>query len=516
MPVEQTFAYGTVATYAILALLWGAILVLYLRNRRVARREDPLIALLLAVLALDAFKSLIESVYFGVVWTANYGLGFAALREPLSHPVPLTLTKVLNLFVAATVLTVLLRRWLPAELAQRRAQREERERLLRQQLESQKLESLGLLAGGIAHDFNNLLWTVSGNAEIVAKALPDDSRLQTRVTAIRAAARRGVALTRQLLVYAGQQETAPEPLDLGALVADIAELLRVSIPQGTVLSIELEPELPEVQGEAAQLQQVALNLLTNAADAVGPRGGRITVSVRRERLDRDALAAFRGENLTAGDYVLLEVADTGCGMDEATRARIFDPFFSTKGTGRGLGLAALVGILRAHAGGVAIESAPGRGTRFRIALPALAPQPRAAQAPPRLLPRGAGVALVVGSDGPGRQQLAEQLGQVGFEVATAATVAEAQTAAENAGAALSLAIVERELPDGSGADLSRQLHQANPSLPQLILAASDSAASDPADRSDLPAHALPLGHPPGNPPAPDDLHSALVRLGFTG
>src|SRR5690606_21135519 len=318
--------------------------------RRVARREDPLIALLLAVLALDAFKSLIESVYFGIVWTANYELGFAALREPLSHPVPLTLTKALNLVVAATVLTVLLRRWLPAELAQRRKQREERERLLRQQLESQKLESLGLLAGGIAHDFNNLLWTVSGNAEIVAKALPDDSRLQTRVTAIRAAARRGVALTRQLLVYAGQQETAPEPLDLGALVADIAELLRVSIPQGTVLSIELEPELPEVQGEAAQLQQVALNLLTNAADAVGPRGGRITVSVRRERLDRDALAAFRGENLTAGDYVLLEVADTGCGMDEATRARIFDPFFSTKGTGRGLGLAALVGILRAHAG----------------------------------------------------------------------------------------------------------------------------------------------------------------------
>ncbi len=507
MPVEQSFAYGTVATYALLALLWGAILVLYLRYRRAARAEDPLIALLLAVLALDAFKSLIESVYFGIVWTANYGIGFAALREPLSHPVPLTLTKVLNVVVAATVLAVLLRRWLPAELAQRRAQREERERLLRQHLEAQKLESLGLLAGGIAHDFNNLLWTVSANAELVAEALPEDSPAQPRLTAVKAATQRGAALTRQLLVYAGKQETSPEPLDLGRMVADIGELLRVSIPRSIELAVEIAPDLPEVRGEAAQLQQVVLNLLTNAADAIGTGSGSITVSVAPRRLGREELAGFRGDGLAPGEYVLVEVADSGCGMDEGTRERIFDPFFSTKGSGRGLGLAALAGILRAHAAGVAIDTAPGRGTRFRIALPALARRARTGQTPaPRVLPRGAGVALIVGEDGPARQQLARLLTEVGFEVVAAAGVAEALATAESAGAALALAVVDWDLPDGTGLKLSRLLHQGSPALPQLL-----TSDSDLADRRTAAAPALLLARPIRS----DDLYAALARLGFT-
>ncbi|KAB2957126.1 MAG: response regulator [Thermoanaerobaculia bacterium] len=410
MPVAQSFAYGTVAAYALLAVLWGAILVLYLRYRRAARAEDPLIALLLAVLALDAFKSLIESVYFGIVWTANYGIGFAALREPLSHPVPLTLTKVLNVFVAATVLTVLVRRWLPAELAQRRAQR-------------------------------------------------------------------GAALTRQLLVYAGKQETSPEPLDLGRLVADIGELLRVSIPRSIELVVTVEPDLPEVRGEAAQLQQVVLNLLTNAADAIGAGNGSIAVSVTGRRLGRDELDGFRGDRLPAGEYVVLEVADTGCGMDEATRERIFDPFFSTKGSGRGLGLAALAGILRAHAAGVAIDTAPGRGTRFRIALPALA-----------------------------RQQLTQLLTDVGFEVGDVRGVDEALEAAASVGAALALAVVDWDLPDGTGLKLARLLHQGAPTLPQLL-----TSDTDLVERRTAAAPALLLTKPIRS----DDLFAALVRLGFT-
>ncbi|MBZ0103217.1 MAG: response regulator [Thermoanaerobaculia bacterium] len=440
MPVAQSFAYGTVAAYALLAVLWGAILVLYLRYRRAARAEDPLIALLLAVLALDAFKSLIESVYFGIVWTANYGIGFAALREPLSHPVPLTLTKVLNVFVAATVLTVLVRRWLPAELAQRRAQR-------------------------------------------------------------------GAALTRQLLVYAGKQETSPEPLDLGRLVADIGELLRVSIPRSIELVVTVEPDLPEVRGEAAQLQQVVLNLLTNAADAIGAGNGSIAVSVTGRRLGRDELDGFRGDRLPAGEYVVLEVADTGCGMDEATRERIFDPFFSTKGSGRGLGLAALAGILRAHAAGVAIDTAPGRGTRFRIALPALARRARTGHTPAlRMLPRGAGVALVVGDDGPARQQLTQLLTDVGFEVVDAADVAEALEAAASVGAALALAVVDWDLPDGTGLKLARLLHQGAPTLPQLL-----TSDTDLVERRTAAAPALLLTKPIRS----DDLFAALVRLGFT-
>jgi len=508
MPVERWFAYGTVATYAVLALLWGAILVLYLRHRRAARAEDPLIAVLLAVLALDAFKSLVESVYFGVVWTGNYGIAFEALRESLSHPIPLTLIKVLNVIVAATVLAVLMRRWLPAELAQRRARREERERLLREHLEAQKLESLGLLAGGIAHDFNNLLATVAGNAELAVEELPEGSPARPYLAAVRAAARRGASLTRQLLAYAGKRETAAEPLDLGRLVADIGELLRVSIPKPVELAFAIEPDLPEVRGEAAELQQVVLNLLTNAADAIGDRPGRIAVAVAARRLEGEQLAAFQGEGLAAGEYVVLEVADTGCGMDAATRARIFDPFFSTKGSGRGLGLAGMLGILRGHGAGVAIDSAPGRGTRFRVALPALARRAGVAPAPVApVVPRGAGVALVVDDEAPVRDVVATMLAAVGFEVVAAASFDEALTRAEAAGAALALAVIDWELPGGSGLDVAHRLRERMPALAIVLASGADSA-----ERRAAAAPALYLVKPFGR----EELAAALVRLGFAG
>ncbi|GMU63806.1 MAG: hypothetical protein AMXMBFR36_00800 [Acidobacteriota bacterium] len=508
MPVERWFAYGTVATYAVLALLWGAILVLYLRHRRAARAEDPLIAVLLAVLALDAFKSLVESVYFGVVWTGNYGIAFETLRGSLSHPIPLTLIKVLNVIVAATVLAVLMRRWLPAELAHRRARRVERERLLREHMEAQKLESLGLLAGGIAHDFNNLLSTVSGHAELAAEELPEGSPARPHLAAVRAAARRGATLTRQLLAYAGKRETAVEPLDLGRLVAGIGELLRVSIPKPVELVFAIEPDLPEVRGEPAQLQQVVLNLLTNAADAIGERPGRIAVDVSARRLESEELAAFQGDGLAAGEFVVLEVADTGCGMDEATRARIFDPFFSTKGSGRGLGLAALIGILRAHDAGVAIDSAPGRGTRFRIALPALARRTGAGAAPPApVVPRGAGVALVVDDDATVREVIVAMLAGVGFEVVAAAGIEEALARADSAGAALALAVVDWELPGGNGLEVARRLRDDAPALAIILVSGADSA-----ERRAAAAPALFLVKPFRR----EELDAALVRLGFTG
>jgi signal transduction histidine kinase/CheY-like chemotaxis protein len=508
MPVERWFAYGTVATYAVLALLWGAILLLYLRHRHAARAEDPLIALLLAVLALDAFKSLVESVYFGVVWTGNYGIAFEGLRETLSHPVPLTLTKILNLIVASTVLAVLMRRWLPAELAHRKARRLERERLLREHLEAQKLESLGLLAGGIAHDFNNLLSTVSGNAELAAEELPGGSPARPHLAAVRAAARRGATLTRQLLAYAGQRETAAEPLDLGRLVADIGELLRVSIPKPVELAFAIEPDLPEVRGAAGELQQVVLNLLTNAADAIGDRPGRISVALAARRLEGDELAAFQGEGLAAGEFVVLEVADTGCGMDEATRARIFDPFFSTKGSGRGLGLAAMAGILRTHRAGVAIDSAPGRGTRFRVALPALARRTGAGAAPPApVVPRGAGVALVVDDDATVRDVIGAMLAGVGFEVVAAAGAEEALERAAAAGAALALAVVDWELPGGNGLEVANHLRQRAPALAVVLVSGVDSA-----ERRAAAAPALYLA----KPFAREELTAALVRLGFAG
>ena len=242
-----------------------------------------------------------------------------------------------------------------------------RQRLEEQLQHAERLESLAVLAGGLAHDYNNLLVAVLGNAELALTGLKPGTLAFERVRKIQNAARRAAELTDKLLDYSGRRHLVLQPLALNDLVREVCESPPGALGRPGVLTIELAAALPPIEGDPAQVRQVLSNLLSNAADAIEGQGG--TVRVRTGVMHGDAPElhdAYLGGELVPQDHVYLEVSDTGPGMDEATRARVFDPFFTTKFPGRGLGLAAVLGIVRTHRGAITLDSGPGRGTTFRV------------------------------------------------------------------------------------------------------------------------------------------------------
>ncbi len=282
------------------------------------------------------------------------------------------------------------------DITDRRQAQAEREQLERKMQDAQKLESLGVLAGGIAHDFNNLLTGIIGNANLAL--LGDMAGARGRLAEITAIAHRAADLCQQMLAYAGKGRFCVAPLDLSALIRNTAALVQLSISKQAEMVFDLTPNLPPVLADSTQLSQIVINLVMNASDALGAKGGRIvlhTSSVHVERSDFHNARTCPEE--PAGDYVVLEVSDTGCGMSHETLARIFDPFFTTKFTGRGLGLAAVLGIVRAHRGALFVDSVAGRGTVFRVLLPqaegALVPDVPEEQLAAEF--RGSGTVLVV-------------------------------------------------------------------------------------------------------------------------
>lgn len=242
--------------------------------------------------------------------------------------------------------------------------------LERKLLEGQKLESLGLLAGGIAHDFNNLLSSILGSASLARVMLPPATPIDPQLRAIETASLRAADLCRQMLAYAGKGRFVIEPTDLSRLSEELLPLLRISVGQHAKLNLVLARNLPPVMVDATQVRQIVMNLVLNAADAIGERGGEITLTTGVVHAGHDFLArCVAGAGLSRGDYVFLEVRDTGGGMPPEVLAKIFDPFFTTKFAGRGLGLAAVLGIVRGHHGALQVESTPGAGSSFRLLLP---------------------------------------------------------------------------------------------------------------------------------------------------
>ncbi len=299
-------------------------------------------------------------------------------------------------------------------------QAEEKQRQFeRKMLDTQKLESLGVLAGGIAHDFNNLLTGILGNASLASLDLPTGSPIQDNLRAIQQGSLRAADLCRQMLAYSGKGRFVVNNLGLNRLIEDTTPLVQLSISKHAVLRFNLHRELPAIEADATQIRQVIMNLVINASEAIGEKSGVITLNTGLTRVDRAYLGGtILAPELPEGTYVYLEVSDSGCGMDAETQAKIFDPFYTTKFSGRGLGLAAVLGIVRGHKGVLKVYSEPGRGTTFKLLFPCAAGSesvlPERVEA--KVLP-GQGCILVVDDEETVRSTAALMLRKMGFEVA---------------------------------------------------------------------------------------------------
>jgi PAS domain S-box-containing protein len=352
---------------------------------------------------------------------------------------------------------------------------EERRKLEEWLQQAQKLESLGVMAAGVAHDFNNLLTPILGDASLALMDLPADSPLRARLERIQRAAHHASTLTHQLLDYTGIGALDAEPLDMSKLVREMGELLQSAVSRRATVVYELASGLPSVRGDPRLLSQVVVNLLTNASEAVDARpqgGGRVVLRSGAAELGRGELAGMiLGEERAAGCYVWFEVEDAGCGMDAETRARMFDPFFTTKFAGRGLGLAAVLGIVRRHGGALEIASEAGRGTRVRVLCPAggaeLPPSPRAARR--GLPPRTSGTVLVADDDAGVREIVRETLARVGLEALDAADGDEAIETFRARADSIRLVLLDLTMPGTSGAEALDAIRRIRPAVPVLLV-----------------------------------------------
>jgi PAS domain S-box-containing protein len=372
-------------------------------------------------------------------------------------------------FFASGVLTPL---WRPrgelrgfAEVMRDITKRKTHEEALR---EAQKLESIGLLAGGIAHDFNNLLTGIIGSASLAAQDLPPAHPTLRLIEDIITAGMRAADLTRQLLAYSGKGRFTLESFSISDVVAEILELIHASIPAQVRLELRLEKNLPTVDADPTQIQQVAMNLVMNAAEAIEGEGA-IRISTGRVRLGTEDLSGTPGlTHLSPGEYVFLQVEDTGVGMREEMKSRIFDPFFTTKFAGRGLGLAAVAGIVRSHRGGIHVLTAPQQGTTFRVFLPATGHPAEQPAGDTASTSRGPATILVADDDAMVRRISQEALERRGYRVLAAGNGKDAVNIFRETTGGIDLVVLDLAMPVMGGEEAHRQIKAIRPEVPVLI------------------------------------------------
>jgi PAS domain S-box-containing protein len=345
-----------------------------------------------------------------------------------------------------------------------------RQRMAQRLLQTQKLESLGVLAGGIAHDFNNLLVAILGNADLAIMDLDHDSPLRPLMCELRDAAMRASELTSQLLAYSGRGSVVTEETCVNELVRDTWSMLEHSLPGGGRLELKLADSVRPVRIDVQQMRQVVTNLVTNSAEAVGDRPGAITVRTADVKVDAGTQKRLKLlESLPDGQYVLLEVSDDGEGMDAATRARMFDPFFSTKFAGRGLGLAAVQGIVRSHKGAIGVRSAPGQGTTVSVLLPAADQSGDMAQPEPlgAHTSKPGGVVLVIDDSAGVRQTGRAILERLGYSVLDAANGNEGVLLLKQS-PEVDVVLLDMHLPDMDGPAVFKLLKAARGEVPVVL------------------------------------------------
>jgi len=338
-------------------------------------------------------------------------------------------------------------------------------------IQAQKLEGLGLLAGGIAHDFNNLLMTILGNTEIARKGTHSAAPIQEALADIEVAATTAAELTGQLLAYAGKTTFMTKSLDLSLLIREVANLISVTIPKNIEIQFRLEDDLPLIRGGSAQIRQVLMNLITNAADAIDNAKGTIEIvtGIGRPAPMSDGYACIEHGDISV-DVVYVSICDNGEGMDVETLTKIFDPFFTTKFAGHGLGLAATRGILDSHEGQLRIETKQGQGSNFTFMLPAQErSHPSSKDIGFSASPSFAnGDVLIVDDEAPIRAILATHLAGAGFNVHLASNGEQALATVEEIGPALQLVIMDITMPGLSGIETWSQLRKTHRELPIIM------------------------------------------------
>ena len=345
----------------------------------------------------------------------------------------------------------------------------EKRRMQDELVKTQKLESLGVLAGGIAHDFNNILMAIIGNADLAMMRLNKESPVIENLRNIERAAAKAADLAKQMLAYSGRGRFIVEQIDLNHLLQDILYMLEVTISKNVLLRLNLAPTLPAIEVDATQVRQVVMNLVINASEAIGENSGVIAISTGCMECDNNYLKdVWLTENLREGLYVYLEVADTGCGMDKDTMEKIFEPFFTTKFTGRGLGMAAVMGIIRGHHGAIKIYSEPGKGSTFKILLPASG-KPATISNSDDFSDnwKGDGTVLLVDDEESVRGLGKEMLQLLGFEVITANDGIEA-VAVFKANPSVSLVILDLTMPCMDGEHCFQELKQLRPDIKVIM------------------------------------------------
>jgi PAS domain S-box-containing protein len=331
----------------------------------------------------------------------------------------------------------------------------EQKHMEEQMSQTQKLESLGVLAGGLAHDFNNLLTGIMGNASLSMEDLENPVSLREHIGEILMSSERAALLVRQMLAYAGKGRYLIEPIDVSQQITEIVALIRTSIPRSVQLVLQLDSDPPRVDADRSQLHQLIMNLAINAAEAIGEQPGTVTITTSHTRINDEG-------------QVVLTITDTGCGMDEATKSQMFDPFFTTKFTGRGLGLAAVMGIIRTHRGSISVDSAPGKGTTVAVGLPAsTAVTPAAAAVEPVDL-RGSGHILVVDDEDLVRNLAKFTLERYGYTTEVASNGEEGLNIFSARPGEFAAVILDLTMPVMGGEEMLTHVRRIRPDVPVVL------------------------------------------------
>jgi PAS domain S-box-containing protein len=337
----------------------------------------------------------------------------------------------------------------------------------------QKLESVGTLASGIAHDFNNLLGAVLAQAELAQAELAGGSSPDAQLKTICSTAMRGAQIVRELMIYAGRESKSPELVDVSEVIEQMLELLKISISKRATFEIDLSRSLPSIQAGTAQISQLVMNLATNASEALGDLDGTIHISTQRMEVER---GSRQMQSLADGQYVQIEVSDTGCGIPPETQARIFDPFFSTKSAGRGLGLAVVHGIVQDLGGEIGVVSEPGHGTVFQILLPCAASRSDSKIGPISDTDRLAGqpqaaAILVVEDEDQVRRAVSRMLGTRGFSVIEARNGSDALNAIRDRSNTIDVLLLDLTIPGASARDVLQEARRLRPETKVVITSA---------------------------------------------